>query len=193
MARSSTSSAPREPNDPSLYSTQLSGCTIRARVAFVLAIAEVVRNAITAREEVAERIRSALDLAWRWEQFGGVSGRALYDMLENENEDGLMVEEWAAPEAQKPAWVAMTSAISYTSWHAFVTAGDKRLPEPIDEVSEEVIDQTVAYARRAPGFDPRCVDRLAQYCVDHHRTADSSVLGEPIAREAMLQVTNGTC
>jgi hypothetical protein len=188
MARSSTSSAQHEPNDPSLYSTQLVGCTIRARVAFVLAVAEVVRPAIQTREVVAARIRSALDLAWRWEQFGGISGRALYDMLESENEDGLMVEEWEAPAEQKPAWVAITSAISYASWHAFVTGGDKRIPEPIAEVSEEVIDQVVAYARRAPGFDPGGVDRLAQYCVDHHRSADSSVLGEPIPREIVLQV-----
>jgi hypothetical protein len=37
--------------------------------------------------------------------------------------------------------------------HAYVTAGDRRgMPEPIDEVSEEVIDQVVAYAQRAHGF-----------------------------------------
>jgi len=156
----------------------------------VLAVAEVVRPAIQAREVVATRIRSALDLAWQWEQFGGISGRALYDTLESENEDGLMVEEWEAPADQKPAWVAVTSAISYASWHAFMTTGDKRIPEPIDEVGEEVIDQVVAYARRAPGFDPHCVDLLAQYCVDHHKTADASALGEPIGRDVMVQVAN---
>jgi hypothetical protein len=39
------------------------GSTICACVAFVLAIAEVVRAAIEAREVAAERVRNALDLA----------------------------------------------------------------------------------------------------------------------------------
>jgi len=188
MAGSSTSSAQQQPNS---YSTLLTACTIRARIAFVLAIAEVVRASIETHEIVAERLRSALDLAWRSEQSSGVSGDALHDTLESYNDDALMVEESKAPDPQKPAWAAITSAIAYASWHAYLAGGDRRgIPETIDEVSEEVIDQVVTYARRAPGFDPRVVDRLKQYCVDHHRTADPTVWGEPIAREVMLQVAN---
>jgi hypothetical protein len=75
-----------------------------------------------------------LDLAWQWEEAGGVSGDALYDTLER---------------CQKPAWVVITDAISCLARHAYVTDGDRRA---IDEVSEEVIDQVVAYAQRAKGF-----------------------------------------
>jgi hypothetical protein len=188
MARSSTSSAQQHSDS---YSALLAGCTIRARVAFVLAIAEVARKAIETDEIVAKQIRNALDLAWRWEQSGDVSGVTLSNAVEGEsgNDDNLAVEMGEAPEVQKPAWVAVTSAILYTSWHAYLTASDKKvMTETVSEVNEEVIDEVVAYARRVPGFDLRLVDRLAEYCVDHHQTADSSLLGEPILREVMLQV-----
>jgi hypothetical protein len=174
----------------------LAGCTIRARVAFVLAIAEVARKAIETDEIMAKQIRNALDLAWRWEQSGDVSGAALSNAVEGEsgNDDNLAVEMGEAPEVQKPAWVALTSAILYTSWHAYLADSDKKvvMTETVSEVNEEVIDEIVDYAGRVPGFDLRLFDRLAQYCVDHHRTADSSALGEPIPREVMLQVATAT-
>jgi len=53
--------------DLASYSAQLSGCAIRARVAFALALAEFARTKIDADEEVVGKIRAALDLAWLWE------------------------------------------------------------------------------------------------------------------------------
>ena len=82
MARSSTSSAPQDSNS---YTALLSGCTIRARAAFVLAIAGAARTTIEADETLAKRIRNALDLAWRWQQFGDVSGVALSTAAEGES------------------------------------------------------------------------------------------------------------
>jgi hypothetical protein len=192
MARSSTSSAPRHSNS---YTTLLAGCTIRARVAFVLAIAEVARKGIETDDIMAKQIRNALDLAWRWEQSGDVSGTALSNAVEGEsgNDDNLAVEMGEAPEVQKPAWVALTSAILYTSWRAYLADSDKKvMTETVSEVNEEVIDEVVDYAGRIPGFDLRLVDRLAQHCLDHHRTSDASVLGRPIPREVMLQVAAAT-
>jgi hypothetical protein len=167
----------------------LTGCTIRARVAFVLAIAEVVRVSIETHEIVAERIRSALDLAWRWEQSGDVSGNALSRTVESENDDNLGVDSCLAPDAQKSAWVVITSALYYTSWQAYMAAGNRKgMSETVNEVDEDVIDQVVNYARLVPGFDVSLIERLAQYCVDHYQTADPSVMGEPVARDLMLQV-----
>jgi hypothetical protein len=192
MARSSTSSVPQRSNS---YTTLLAGCTIRACVAFVLAIAEVARKAIETDDIMAKQIRNALDLAWRCEQSGDVSGAALSAAVEGEsgNDDNLAVEMGEAPEVQKPAWVALTSAILYTSWHAYLANSDKTvMTETVSEVSEEVIDEVVDYAGRVPGFDPGLVDRLARHCLDHHRTEDSSMLGEPILREVMLQVASAS-
>ena len=63
------------------YSEQLSWCSIRDRVAFMLANAEAALNTIKTSEGIATRIRTALDLAWRWEQVADVSGEALQEVL----------------------------------------------------------------------------------------------------------------
>jgi len=180
--------APSSTSDQA-YSELLGQCTIRARVAFVLCIAEAETGVIDAGRAAAQ-VRSALDLAWQWELTQDVSGDALYAALENENEDGLMNYEWTAPDAQKPAWVAITSAIAYTSWHAFGGAGAKHTPEPINEVTEEVIDQVVANARRAPGFSQQFLDGLVRHCLENYRARDPSSLGEPIRREVIWQAAN---
>jgi Immunity protein Imm6 len=173
-------------NDTVSPSVTLATCTISARVAFVLTIAELASTTITARAP-GKRVRSALDLAWRWQQSGDVMGAALDHVLENEDDDGLLVDESAAPEHDVPAWVAITSAIAYAAWHAFRREGASHMPETIGEVTEEVIDQVASYAREAPGLDHDAVDRLVRYCVEYHRAAAASERGAPVARAAMRQ------
>lgn len=179
--------------NPASYSVRLLECTIRARVAFVLAIAEWARTTIETDKVAAARVRSALDLAWQWQQTAKVSGEALQDTVEGEEESevGLAFDEPMAPDAQKPAWCVVIDAVCYTCWHAYVAGGDKRgMSEAISEVTEEIIDQTVKDARQVLGFDQGAVDRLAQYCIDHHRSTKDNELGAAISREVMLQAAN---
>jgi hypothetical protein len=185
MAKSSNNVPPTADDDVP-PSVALATCTISARVAFVLTIAELASAAIAVGAP-GERVRNALDLAWRWEQSGGVSGAALDRVLENEDDDGLLVDESAAPEQEAPAWVTITSAIAYTAWHAFMHEGASHMPETIGEVTEEVIGQVVSYAREVPDLDHAAIDRLVRYCVEHHRAAAASERGAPVARAAMLQ------
>jgi hypothetical protein len=89
-------------------------------------------------------------------------------------------------DAQKPAWVVITNAISYLARHVYVTAGDRRA---IDEVSEEVIDQVVACAQRAHGFwSP--LARLTQYSVLIITIRRLVRRGEPVTREVILQLSS---
>jgi len=185
MARSSANSS--EP-----YATQLAACSVRSRVAFVLALAERASARIEAEEWLAGRIRAALDSAWRWEQVGDVSGDTLYEAVDGstqnlDDDDGI--QERMVAVTQTFSVFTIMSALYYTSWHAYVVAGEKSFPEPICEVSEEDIDVAVGYARQMlTGFNQAAVDCLAQYCIDHHKAANENELGEPISRETMLEV-----
>jgi hypothetical protein len=171
---------------PMQFHSVLAKCTVRARVAFVLAIAETETQVIDADENIANRIRTALELAWEWEERGNVSGDLLYHTLENEKGDGLLVYEFEAANAIKPAWVTITSAIAYTAWHAYVCKKIKFLPEPMYEINEEIIDQAVLCAKRAPGFDPQFLEVLVRYCIENHRSGESNSLGRSIPRDEIL-------
>ena len=45
---------------------------------------------------------------------------------------------------------------------------------------KEVVDNITVSAAEVPDLDSNLIDRLLQYCVDHHRTKDLSALGDPI-------------
>ena len=171
---------------PMQFHRILAKCTIRARVAFVLALAETGTRVIDADENIANRIRTALDLAWNWEERGSVSGDLLYHTLENEKEDGLLVYEFEAADAIKPAWVAITSAIAYTAWHAYMYEKTKYLPEPMYEINEEIIDQVVLCARCALDLIPQFLELLVRDCIENHGNEESNSLGRSIPRDEIL-------
>jgi len=159
----------------------------------VLAIADWARTTIKADEDTAALIRAALDLAWRWLQAADVSGLELYETVAGDSQalDDDGIQEYMVAEDQQFTLVTITSAIIYTSWHAYVAAGEKRRPEPICEAGDEDIDITVGFAKQMPiGFNQAAVDRLAQYCINYHKAADANTLGEPISRETMMQVAD---
>jgi len=62
--------------------------------------------------------------------------------------------------------------------------------EAISEAKENDVDITVCAARKMPNFNLAAVERLAQYCMDHHKTANDRKLGEPISCGTMMQVAN---
>ena len=47
-------------------------------------------------------------------------------------------------------------------------------------VREEAVHNITLSAGEVPDLDSNLIDRLLQYCVDHHRTKDLSALGDPI-------------
>jgi len=179
-------------NSSEPYAAQLAACSVRSRVAFLLAVAELASAKIEAERDVAGRIRAALDLVWRWEQNSDVSADALYEAVdgstENLNDDDGIQEHMVAVTQKFPVFTIM-SALYYTSWHAAIAAGEKNFPEPVCEVSEEDIDVAVDYARQMPtGFNQAAVDRLAQYCIANHKAADDKDRGAANSRETMLEV-----
>ena len=180
-------------NEVQPYSIRLSLCTLRARAAFVLVLAEVASAAIETRRGMAAHISASIDLAWRWQETCHVSGEELYDAVvgkEIDDEYSLAGALCFVTAIQEPAWTTVTGALLYIAWQAYVVAGEEVRPEPICDVSDEDIDLTVDAAREMLNFNQAAVDRVAAYCTCHHKAANDKELGEPISRETMMQVAN---
>jgi hypothetical protein len=164
-----------------------SKCSIRGRVAFVLAIAEQFVESLKYSEKVYSLATKALDDAWKWEVGEQISGDQLDYYLENPEEESLAVYECMAPEELKPGFVAITSALAYVAWQAYKKDGIKRMSDSIHQVSETVIDQVVDFAKKSPGFDVPFVDCIAKYLVEKCGSSTRDGLGEPIAKASLMK------
>jgi hypothetical protein len=163
-----------------------SRCSIRGRVAFVLAIAEQCVGLLKYSEKVYSLATKALDDAWKWEEGGQVDGDQLDYYIENAEEESLAVYGCNPPESAQAAVMTITSAMCYVTWHAYKKDGVTRMSESIHEVTESVIEEVIDFAEKVPGFDPAFVDCLAEYLVEKCGSATCDELGRPIARASVL-------
>ena len=164
-----------------------SKCSIRGRVAFVLAIAERFAESLRYSDKVYHLARNALRDAWKWEEGAKVSGDELDYYLENPEEESLAVYECTAPESIQAGFIVITSAVAYVAWHAYKKDGIHRMSDSIHQVSEAVVDQVIDYAKKSPSFDVAFLDCICKYLGQQCGTADPNELGAAISRASMLE------
>jgi DNA-binding transcriptional regulator YbjK len=79
--------------------------TIRARVAYVLGVAEHIITDIKSDYEGYLLANDAIKTAWAWQNNASVSADVLNEYLMNEDEEGLLIHEQEADEIMVSAWV----------------------------------------------------------------------------------------
>lgn len=161
-------------------------CSIRGRVAFVLAIADQCTEPLRYNEEVFQLAASALQEAWNWQEGQTVTGDQLDYYLENDEEESLAVYGCDPPESASAAVMAITSAVAFVIWHAYKKDEITAVSSTIHEVSESVIDDVVGFAIKSPGFEGAFVSCVADYLVKRCATSDSNELGAPVKRGLVL-------
>jgi hypothetical protein len=159
---------------------------IRARVAFVLAIAERLLPAISENPEALDTARKAIFDGWRWEEGECIHALQLYeDDVESLARQGSLVKDQEASEA----FCAVTSAFFYMIWHAFrhdLTVGQVQegdIPNDMAEMSEGVIDEVCDFAARTSFYDSRWVASLIERLSTDFHGVDSEDLGPVVLRE----------
>lgn len=153
----------------------INAITIRARVAFYLAIAESLFDAINVSDEGYFQARKALDECWLWLEGKEISGDTLYKYLANEDDTGVATFESMVDDLSKsPAWNTLVMSLAYIIWQEYKIEGEKYLPADIEEVSEAVIDEFLAFASESENFDKTKFDRLKRHLLKEYasKTAD---------------------
>lgn len=179
LANVNSSSGPMD----MIIGEHLSHMTIRGRAAFALTVADLVLPNIKGNPDATRRAYQALETAWRWVGGTPVTGDSLYQTLENENDQGLLIDEYNAPQDVTSSWVTITTAIAYVAWHAYRQAGVRHMPSPMYQVDEDALDQLLQFALQAPSVTADRLAALAESVLTVSRTGDASQLGQPIARE----------
>lgn len=173
----------------------ISSITIRARVAFYLAIAESLFNVIKKDEKGYAEARNALDKCWKWLEGEEVAGDTLYESLENEDDTGLLVfGSMAAGNPLKLAvWNTLATALMYVIWQAYEVEGEKYLPQTIEEVNETMIDDLLSCASESDQFNVSWFEELKQYLLEKYPANEPNQLGKPIGKTEVMDLLVYSC
>jgi hypothetical protein len=162
-------------------------CSIRGRVAFALAVAEQCLPALHCDKKIYELSSTALKLAWRWAEGENIHGDVLDYYLENSDDESLAVYGCDPPESGRAALMALTSAIAYVTWHAYLKEGVRTMSSTIHDVDESVLDEVVEFAKENPGFDTGFLDCISAVLVKECHDEDPRKLGRPINRRKLVR------
>ena len=167
--------------------------TIRARVSFYLAIAEMIFKELKKNDEGYLYARKALDRCWDWLEGEDLTGDELCEYLENMDDTGLMVfsSEVQGDPIKEPVWIVIITSLMYTIWQAYQIKHEKYLPESIESVDENAIDYLIDEANKCQSFNTQWIELLKSYLLKKFQTNDSNELGNPIQKNEIMKVING--
>jgi len=112
-----------------------------AKITLLLSLTELIINDIS--DSKGNRFASkAIEKCWNWLKYKSISAEELYYYLENLDEesliDFLMMEN--NPQKEK-VWICIANAFAYTTWEAYQFEEAKYLPQTIECVDFETIQQ----------------------------------------------------
>ncbi|MHC5595180.1 MAG: Imm6 family immunity protein [Nostoc sp.] len=164
--------------------------TVRARVAFVLVIAESILVELENDHKCFALGQEALNLAWTWEEMGDIEGRILAEYVDSPTEKDLGVCELYHEdnEAMVSAAIALTLSIGYVAMYAYRLEKAQHMPEPIAEIGEDTISQIIEFALQTNSIDESYVSRAYYFILGKYRTNTPSELGESISKDKLLAI-----
>jgi hypothetical protein len=152
---------------------------VDARVAYLLTLIERNLHKIE-NYEWYPLVRDAIDMCWEWIEEKKYSGEDLYEILDNEDEEGLIYIEGVAygenpygPQARL-VWSCVVDAICYTAWKAYQYENETSMPQPIRMVNDKYIDdEFMEKIKKIEGYQESLAERLKQYLLEHYSLASS--------------------
>jgi hypothetical protein len=165
--------------------------TIRARVAFCLAITESVFFVVGKGDEGYDFARESLELCWSWLAGKEIESYDLYWYIGHDDDEkgvgGISITTISVKDPLKRcAWETATSLLLYLAWHLFKLEGATSFPQELEGASESMVDELLAFARRNPNFNESQFDPLKQYFLETYPSTEPDEIGSPITREEVM-------
>lgn len=162
--------------------------TIRARVAFYLAVAQKSLEGLSIDDEGYQAATEALNQCFCWLEGQDISGDELCEYLENERDTGLMIYSSLTQEdpLKEPIWITIITALMYTTWQAYRIKNESFIPESIEQVDEDAIYSFMEYAKRCANYDEQWVQLLGAYLLDKYKAEDIGNEGVTISKDEIM-------
>ncbi len=162
--------------------------TIRARIALVLAVAECILIELATDPEGFSLGQEALNRAWEWEETGSVAAKALAEYVDSPTAKDLGVRElyYDGNENMISAIIAITLTVGYVAMHAYQLEHAKHLPEPIEQIDEDTIEQIFEFASQTAAFNEECIIKVYNHLLKSFKSNTIDELGESICRDRVM-------
>ncbi|MDF2521143.1 MAG: hypothetical protein K0R84_1771 [Clostridia bacterium] len=160
--------------------------SIEARAALYLSIAEKTFNLVDISDERYKYGREALDKCWDWVEKGSVKADSLYELIDNAECTGISEFGMEEEEYQREAmWYTLVDAVAYTSWQAFNRENYRYLPQAIEGIDEEEINDFINNAADTQVFSIEDIDDLKRFLLEEYSL--NSPLNGRIKKEEILE------
>lgn len=160
---------------------------IRPRVAFALAVAQMVERELPADSAALTAAHEALRLSWNWVAGASVKGADIDPYIDSQTDNNLMRHILRCPRG--PAYAALTvtmQAVAYAGRKAYDAEGAKRMSDPMWQVDESILDDLMSYALETSQYNEAAAQRIVRFLADRYTGQGPETLGGPITVAEVL-------
>ena len=136
--------------------------------AYLLALTEKLINRLKGTKGYPQ-LKKTIGMCWEWVEKKKHSADDIYFEFDNENDTGVSIYlELTDDPQEEQIWVCAMYAICYTIWRAYDHANEKYIPQPIEMVDHDTIDEFMKQIRQIDGYQAKWTERLQQYLLHNH-------------------------
>ncbi|MEH6848910.1 MULTISPECIES: Imm6 family immunity protein [Bacillus] len=164
--------------------------TIEARTTIYLIIAEKMFRKINKNDEKYTYGREALDKCWQWVECKGILADDLYELIDSR--DCYDITEFAEDEDdmnRAEVWYALVDAVSYTIWQAYKNENAKYVPQAIEIIKDELIEDLIQHTTDTGFFYVECIEKLRNYLLENY-LVDSAWESGAITKEEIMKMVD---
>jgi hypothetical protein len=179
---------------PILPLNVITATTIRARVAYCLAVANRAFQVVKPTDLDYALGADALKKCWEWLEGHQYDAWDIYELECRFDAEGSpigvgMTAIDVEDPVKKPAWECLSATLAYVSWCLFKDPKwtEDDIPEGMSEVNDDFIDRhIVGQAQRTNNVEGSDFDPLKQYFLETYPLTEPDEIGPPITREEVM-------
>jgi hypothetical protein len=183
----------------------ITSATVRARVAYFLAIIEHIFVVVEPKDENYPEFTQTLEICWKWVEGGEILALDVYRCYGRESEDSEQIIGISSlltcdgDPLEQGAWSALSILLLYLVWHLCRLENWEYLPANLEEFCETDIDYILESAQETEQFQESGFEPLKQYLLQTYPASEplklyepgtfpypSDEIGPPITREEVM-------
>jgi Immunity protein Imm6 len=171
--------------------------TLRGQAALLLSVAEMIIGELCLDNHGLSLARNAIDDCWKWIEKTSIAGDALYEYVDNEDEEkDLGARELYYQKQNNHVMVAvviaLTCIVGYIARLAYIIEGERYFPVCIEMMDREFVNYIIENACKSTMFDIIKARKVVNYLANNNLASDpEEELGSFISKDEIMLVLCG--